>query len=86
LLVAVGRCAGCVGRLGGASLLGPHASGLVGVIPIVADGVLALVGDVLEDGGEEVERLEDLEVPLDAREEFRAVRVWESGVNTCDIQ
>jgi hypothetical protein len=59
-------------------LFGPHASGLVGVIPIVADGVLALVGDVLEDGGEEVEGLEDLEVALDAREEFRAVGVWES--------
>lgn len=35
-------------------------------------------GRPLEDGGEEVEGLEDLEVALDAREEFRAVGAWES--------
>jgi len=59
-------------------LLGPHAPGLVGVVAVVADGVLAGVGDVLEDRGEEVERLKDLEVALDAREEFGASGVRES--------
>lgn len=41
-----------------------HAPGFVGVEAVVADGVLALGRDVLDDGGEEVGGGEDFEVAL----------------------
>jgi hypothetical protein len=49
-----------VGGLG--NPLGADASGLVGVVAVIADEVLALVGDVLGEFGEEIERFEDMEV------------------------
>ena len=59
-------------------VFGSHAAGLVGIAAVVADEVLALVGDVLDQFGEEVQRPEDLEVAGHATKEVRAGRLGEA--------
>ena len=64
--------------LGGGGLFGTQSAGLVGVVSVVADEVLVLVGDVLGQFGEEVEGLEDLEVAGGGAEEVFAGRFEEA--------
>ena len=59
-------------RASGGGEFGSPASGLVRVVPEVANQVLALVGDVLGEFGQEVQGLEELEVPADSGQEVAA--------------
>ncbi len=61
----------------GSGVFGSHAARLVGVVAVVADQVLALVGDVLDQFSEEVQGPEDLEVAGHATKEVRAGRLGE---------
>ena len=50
--------------------LGALAAGFVGVAAVVADWVLAFVGDVLGDLGQEIQRAQDLKIAGDPAEEI----------------
>ena len=69
---------GLLGIFGAVWAAGPRPAGPAGVVAVVADGVLALVGDVLEEFGQEVQRLVDMEVAGDAGEQLRAGGVGEA--------
>ena len=56
----------------GARIFSAEAAGLVGIVAVVANQMLALVGDMLDEFREEVERLEELVVAGDAAEEVFA--------------
>ena len=47
---------GCRDQAGGDA--GGSAAGFVGIDPVVADGVLGFGGDVVDEGGEEINRFE----------------------------
>ena len=59
-------------------LFGTQSARLVGVMSVVANEVLALVGDVLRECGEKVEGLEDLKIACGGAEEVSAAGVGEA--------
>ena len=76
-MVVTARLGVRIGLVGG-GLFGTEAAGLVGVMSVVADQVLALVGDVLGQFSQEVEGLEDLEVAGGSAEQVGAGRFGEA--------
>ena len=67
----------------GSGVLGAETASLVGVVAIVADEVLALVGEVLDEFGQEVQGLEELVVAGDAAEEVFTGGLGVSSVVAC---